>query len=84
MSRDKLGSKQTTVLHNCLFENERYDLEITPHRQTKEYIRSKSQTRKKSQENKNKSLREDFPNDETQSQNQTQIQYRNFKIKKIR
>ena len=48
MSRDKLGSKQTTVLHNCLIENERYDLEITPHRQLIEYIRSKSQKRIKS------------------------------------
>ena len=47
MSKDKLGSKQTTTLHNCLIKNERYDLVITPHRRIIEYIRSKRQTRKK-------------------------------------
>ena len=47
MSRDNLGSRQAFVLHNCSIKNERYDLLITPHRQTKGYIRSKRQTRKK-------------------------------------
>ena len=47
MSRDNLGSKQTIVLHNCLIKIEKYDLVITPPRQTKRYIRSKRQTRKK-------------------------------------
>ena len=47
MSRDSLGSKQTIILHNCLIRSERYDLVITPHRQTIGYIRSKRQTRKK-------------------------------------
>ena len=47
MSRDNLGNKQTIVLHNCLIKNERYDLVITAHRQTKGYIKSKRQTRKK-------------------------------------
>ena len=47
MSRDNLGSKQTIILHNCLIRSERYDLVITPHRQTIRYIRSKRQTRKK-------------------------------------
>ena len=47
MSRDNLGSKQTIILHNCLIRNERYDLVITPHKQTIGYIRSKRQTREK-------------------------------------
>ena len=47
MSRDNLGSKQTFVLHNCLIKNDIYDLVITPHRQKKRNIRSKTQTRKK-------------------------------------
>ena len=44
MSRDNLGSKQKIVLHKCLIKNERYDLVITPHRQTIGKIRSKRQT----------------------------------------
>ena len=44
MSRDNLGSKQTIVLHKCLIKNERYDLVITPHRQTLGYFRSERQT----------------------------------------
>ena len=47
MSRDNLGSKQTVVLHNCYIQDERYDLVISPHRQTVGYIRSKRKTRKK-------------------------------------
>ena len=47
MSRDNLGSKQKIVLHKCLIKNERYDLVITPHRQTIGKIRSKRQTQKK-------------------------------------
>ena len=45
MSRDNLGSKQRIILHNCLIRNERYDLVVTPHKQTKGFIRSKRQTR---------------------------------------
>ena len=44
MSRDNLGNKQTIILHNCIINNERYDLVITPHRQTIGYKRSKRQT----------------------------------------
>ena len=47
MSRYNLGSKQTIVLHNCLIKNEKYDLVITPHRQTIEIIMSKRPLRKK-------------------------------------
>ena len=47
MSRKNLGSKYTIVLHNCLIENDVYNLVITPHRQTIGYIGSKRQTRKK-------------------------------------
>ena len=46
MSRDNLGSKQTIVLHNCLIENDRYDLVITPHRQTIGYFREKINPKK--------------------------------------
>ena len=51
MSKDTLGSKQNCgvlhkrVLQNCLMIKLRYDVVITPHRQTIGYIRSK--TRKK-------------------------------------
>ena len=47
MSRDKLGSKQTSVKHKCLDKNERHYLVFTPHRQIIGYDRSKRQTRKK-------------------------------------
>ena len=47
MSRDNLGNKQTIVLHNCIIKNERFDLVITPQRQTKGYIKSERQTQKK-------------------------------------
>ena len=54
MSRDNLGSKQTIVLYNCSNKNKRYDLVITPHRQTKGFIRSKKkQNTKKGNHNKN-------------------------------
>ena len=45
MSRDNLGSKQTFVLHNYLIKNDRHDLVITLHRQTKKILGKK--TRKK-------------------------------------
>ena len=35
------------ILHNCLIQNESYDLLIAPHTPTKRYIRSKRQTTKK-------------------------------------
>ena len=47
MSRDNLGNKQTNIIHNCLINDERYDLVITPHRQSVGYIRTKRQTVKK-------------------------------------
>ena len=47
MSRVNLGSKQPIVLHNCLIKNERYDLVITPHKQTIGYIK-KTRTKKDS------------------------------------
>ena len=31
MSLDKLGNKQTIILHNCEMNNEKYDVVITPH-----------------------------------------------------
>ena len=43
MSKDNLGIEQTIKLHSCLIRNERYDLVITPHKQTIGYIRSKRQ-----------------------------------------
>ena len=53
MSRDQ-GSKQTIILHNCLTRNEKYDLVITPHKQTIGVLRSKRQTRKKTKITKQK------------------------------
>ena len=47
MSRDNLGNKQTIIKHNCLFNDEKYDLVITPRRQTIGYIRTKRQTIRK-------------------------------------
>ena len=48
MSLNKLGNKQTIVLHNCeIKKNEKYDFLITPHKQTKRYIRTKRQTIKR-------------------------------------
>ena len=47
MSLDNLENKQTIVLHNCEINNEKYDLVITPHKQTIGYIRTKRQTIKR-------------------------------------
>ena len=47
MSRDNLGSKQTIIFHNCIINDERYDLVITPHRQSIGYIRTKRQLLRK-------------------------------------
>ena len=47
MSRDTLGNKQTIVIHNCLINDEKYDLVITPHRQSVGYTRTKKQTLRK-------------------------------------
>ena len=47
MSRDTLGNKQTIIKHNCLINDETYDLVITPHRQSVGYIRTKRRTLRK-------------------------------------
>ena len=47
MSLKNLGNKQTIVIHNCQIENQKYDLVITPHTQTVEYIHTKLQTLKR-------------------------------------
>ena len=47
MSLDNLGNKQTIILHNCEINSEKYDLVITPHRQSTGYIRTKRQTIKR-------------------------------------
>ena len=44
MSIDNFGNKQTIIIHNCLSNDEKYDLLIKPHRQSEEYIRTKRQT----------------------------------------
>ena len=41
MSLKNLGNKQTIVIHNFQIENQKYDLVITPHTQTIEYIHTK-------------------------------------------
>ena len=43
MSLDILGNKQTIILHNCEINNEKYDLVMTPQKQTIGYIRTKRQ-----------------------------------------
>ena len=42
MLRDNLGNKQTIIIHSCLINDEKYDLVITPHRQSVGYIRTKN------------------------------------------
>ena len=56
MSRDNLGNKQTIIIHNRLINDEKYDLVITPHRQTIGYIRTKRQTQGKKIINKQKQV----------------------------
>ena len=56
MSRDNLGNKQTTIIHNCLINDEKYDLVITRHRQSVGYIRTKRQTRRKKIINKQRQI----------------------------
>ena len=56
MSRDNLGNKQTIKLHNCLINDEKYDLVITPHRQSVGYLRIKRQTLRKKIINKQKQI----------------------------
>ena len=51
MSRVNLGSKQTIILHNCLIENESYDL--VSHRTNKQYgYIKKTKTKKDKNDNK--------------------------------
>ena len=56
MSGDKLGNKQTIIIHICLINNEKYDIVITPHRQSVGYIRTKRQTLRKKIINKQKQI----------------------------
>ena len=56
MSRDNLGNKHTFILHKCLINDERYDIVITPHRQTIGYIRLNRQTLRKKIFNKQKQI----------------------------
>ena len=81
MSRDNLGNKHTIALHNCLIQNERYDLVITPHRRKIGFFRSKKN--KKEGKNKKKLLNKIFPKHETQFRNLIQLQSKNFKILEI-
>ena len=46
-SWDNLGNKQTIIIHNCLINDEKYDLVITPHRQSVGNIRTKKQALRK-------------------------------------
>ena len=64
MSLKNLGNKQTIVIHNCQIENHKYDLVITPHTQTIEYIHTKRQTLKRTIQKK-KEHEKDFQNTET-------------------
>ena len=50
------GNKQTTIIHNCLINNQKYDLVIIPHRQSVGYLRTKRQTLRKKIINKQKQI----------------------------
>ena len=56
MSRDNLGNKQTIIIHNCLKNDYKFDLVITPHRQSVGYIGTKRQTLSKKIINKQKQI----------------------------
>ena len=56
MSRDDLENKQTIIIHNCLTNDNKYDLVFTPHRQSVGYIRTKRQTLRKKLINKQKQI----------------------------
>ena len=56
MSFKNLENKQTIVLHNCEIDNKKYDLVITPQKQTVGYIRTKRQTRKRKIINKKRQI----------------------------
>ena len=56
MSRDNLGNRQKLIIHDCLINDKRYDLVITPHRQSVGYIRTKRQTIRKKLINKQKQI----------------------------
>ena len=56
MSFKNLGNKQTIVLHNCEIDNKKYDLVITPHTQTIEYLHTKRQTLKRTIQRKQKQI----------------------------
>ena len=56
MSRDNLGNKQTIIIHNCSINDDKYNLVITPHRQSVGYIRKKRQTLRKKKFNKEKQI----------------------------
>ena len=86
MSRDTLGNNQTIIIHNCLINDERCDLVITPHKQSVGYIKTQKdkhyETKLLTIKNKLQIIRKRFiiRNEETQSQNQKQPQYKNFTI----
>ena len=79
MSLDNLGNKQTIILHNCEINNEKFDLVITPHRQSTGYIRTKRQKIKRKFLGKQRQItRKEFQNKETHFPNQKQVIYKNF------
>ena len=47
MSRDNLKNEQTIVLHNCIINDERYDLVITPPQRNNRIHKNKRQTLRK-------------------------------------
>ena len=81
MSRDNLGNKQTIIIHNCLINDDKFDLVITPHRQSVGSIITKRQTLRKKIINKQKQIiRKRFSKRKNASQNQKHTQYKNFTI----
>ena len=57
MSSDNLRKKkQTIMIHNCLSNDEKYDIDITSHRQSVGYIRTKIRTLRKKIRNKRRQI----------------------------
>ena len=74
MSLDSLENKQTIILHNCETNNKKYDLVITPHKQTIGYTRTTRQTIKQKILSQLRQITlKDFQNEETRSPNQKSV-----------
>ena len=82
MLLENLGNKQKILLHNSEKNNEKYDLVITPSRQSTGYIRTKRQTLKKKFLSKQHLLHEkDFQKKNAFSESETSYLEELYRIK---